>query len=161
MANCGQFVPVWTVEPLVQDESPPAPLSRDSKYGRRVEHSVGIMRKTILMFFVIALMPFVPGEAQAQLLNCPAGTLLSMDQFGKPVCLQANNHEPAVIQGSPTINCASGTYPSVDNYGNRVCKSVDQRGPTDYSVPSGSSAPANISAPKTCPAGTFPAGLDI
>ena|SRR5579863_57484 len=104
---------------------------------------------------VAVILSIVPAGAQAQLLNCPPGTYLSIDQLGKPVCLEADNNKPAIIQVSPTITCANGTYPSVDNYGNRVCKSVDQRGPTYYTVP------MNNSAPKACPAGTFPAGLDI
>jgi hypothetical protein len=112
--------------------------------------------KAIFGCLTVALIPStIPARAQVQLLNCPAGTYLSIDQFGKPVCLQSDNNTPAIIQPSPTIACANGTYPSVDNDGNRVCKSVDQRGPTYYS------APTNNGRPKACPTGTFPAGLDI
>ena len=116
--------------------------------------------KAILTGLIIALIPAIyPAKGLAQFVNCPVGTYLSIDQLGKPNCLRADNHAPAIIQASPIVSCPSGTYPSIDDYGTRVCKSVDQGGPTYYGLPMNNSTP-NSSTLNACPSGTFPSGLD-
>jgi len=123
--------------------------------------------KTAALTLTTALGAIYPLDLQAQIVTCPQGTYLSVDQLGMPNCLQAaDGHSLAIIQGGPTVICPSSTYPTVDDYGNRVCKSLDQRGPTYYGYPSNSNARGtNSQTPNsgtsTCPAGTFPAGVGI
>lgn len=126
--------------------------------------------KTIAVWLTIALIPAYPASLRAQIVTCPPGTYLSIDQLGKPNCLRVDDHTLAIIQASPTVICPSGTYRTVDAYGTRVCKSVDPRGPTYYGYPTNTNTLNSISpdnstpkssTPMPCPAGSFPAGVGI
>lgn len=126
--------------------------------------------KIAVVCLALALISAFPVRLLAQIVTCPSGTYLSMDQSGKPNCLQADDHALAIIQASPTVICPGSTYPTVDDYGNRVCKSVDQRGPTYYGYPANNntvnsnspgSSTGNGNTRAACPIGTFPAGIGI
>ena len=139
---------------------------RENSKGILTVHELWI--KTAVVCLSIALVPICPAASKAQIVTCPTGTYLSIDELGKPNCLRTDDHSIAIIQASPTVICPGRTYPTVDEYGSRVCKSIDQRRPTYYGYPpNGSTSQVNepdsgnpnSSSTISCPIGTFPAGV--